>query len=202
MLSIYPIVEGHGEVASVPILLRRLAYEVFEEYGLNVLHPHRLQKGRMVAGRHLEKAVTLARLKLDQCDGDHAILIVRDADDDCPGQNAPVLLNWARHIAEPIPVSVVFAKSEYETWFLAAVHSLRGDRGIAQDAMAPPDPEAIRGAKEYLERRCMIPGATYSPTVDQPALTDRFSFEEARQACPSFDKLWRDLERLFQQGAS
>jgi len=47
----------------------------------------------------------------------------------------------------------------------------------------------------------MVPGATYSPTVDQPALTDRFSFEEARRACPSFDKLWRDLEGLFQQEA-
>ena len=156
----------------------------------------------MIAGRHLESAVTLARRKLDQRDGGRAILIVMDADDDCPGQNAPVLLDWVRPIVEPIPVSIVYAKAEYESWFLAAVHSLRGDRGIAQDAMAPPDPEAIRGAKEYLERRCMIPGATYSPTVDQPALTDRFSFEEARQACPSFDKLWRDLERLFQQGAS
>ena len=102
-------------------------------------------------------------------------------------------------VAGPIPVSVVIAKSEYETWFLASVNSLRGDCGIADDAIAPNRPEDIRGAKEYLERRCMIPGATYSPTVDQPALTDRFSFEETRQTCPSFDKLWRDLERLFQQ---
>ena len=47
----------------------------------------------------------------------------------------------------------------------------------------------------------MAAGATYSPTVDQPALTDRFSFEEARKSCPSFNKLWRDLERLFQQEA-
>ena len=151
---------------------------------------------------HLENAVTLARRKLDQCEGARAVLILRDADDDCPGREAPALLARAVPVASPIPASVVFAKSEYESWFLAAVHSLLDDRRIAEDATAPPEPEAIRGAKEYLERRCMIPGATYSPTVDQPALTDRFSFEEARQACPSFDKLWRDLERLFQQGAS
>ena len=200
MLSIYPIVEGHGEVAAVPILLRRFAHEVLATYEFNVLHPHRLPKGRMGVAPHLEKAVTLARLKLDQCDGAHAVLIVRDADDDCPGQGAPELLARAARVAAPIPVSVVFAKSEYETWFLAAVRSLRDDRRIASDATAPPNPEAIRGAKEYLEQRCMIPRATYSPTVDQPALTDRFSFEEARQACPSFDKLWRDLERLFRQG--
>ena len=154
----------------------------------------------MALAPHLENAVTLARRKLEQCEGGRAVLIILDADDDCPADTAPAMLTRVAHVAEPIPVSVVFAKSEYETWFLAAVRSLRGDRGIAEDATAPPDPEAIRGAKEYLERQCMIPRATYSPTVDQPALTDRFSFDEARQACPSFDKLWRDLERLFQQG--
>jgi hypothetical protein len=201
MLSVYPIVEGHGEVAAVPILLRRFAYEVFETYEFEVLTPHRLPKDRMNTASHLENAVTLARRKLDQCEGRHAILIVRDADDNCPGQDAPALLTRAERVAGPIPVGVVFAEREYESWFLAAVHSLQGQRGIADDATAPIDPESIRGAKEYLQRHCMVQGATYSPTVDQPALTNRFSFEEARQACRSFNKLWRDLERLFQQEA-
>ena len=201
MLSIYPIVEGHGEVAAVPVLLRRFAYEVFKIYEFEVLTPHRLPKDRMVIEARLENAVTLARRKLDQCEGRHAILIVRDADDDCPGRDAPALLTRAERVAEPIPVGVVFAKREYESWFLAAIHSLQGQRGITNDATAPIDPESIGGAKEYLERNCMVPGATYSPTIDQPALTQRFSFEEARQACPSFDKLWRDLDRLFQPEA-
>ena len=155
----------------------------------------------MDAEPDLENTVTLARRKLGQCDGERAILILRDADDDCPGQAAPVMLARATRVAGPIPVSVVFAKVEYESWFLAAMRSLRGDRGIAGDAEAPINPETIRGAKEYLQQSCMLPGATYSPTVDQPALTSRFSFEEARQACPSFDKLWRDLDHLFQQEA-
>ena len=201
MLSVYPIVEGHGEVISVPILLRRFAYEVFEAHGIDVLQPYRLPRGRMNIVPYLENAVTLARRKLEQCEGDRAILIILDADDDCPAEEAPMMLTRAAHIAEPIPVGVVFAKAEYESWFLAAVRSLRGKRGIAADASVPVDPEAIRGAKEYLQRQCMVAGATYSPTVDQPALTDMFSFEEARRACPSFDKLWRDLERLFQQEA-
>ena len=201
MLSIYPIVEGHGEVIAVPILLRRFAHEVFETYEFQVLQPFRLSKGKMTAGSHLENAATLARQKLEQFDGDHAILVIRDADDDCPGHDAPTLLEWVTPIVSPIPVSVVFAKAEYEAWFLAAVRSLCGYRGIADNATVPADPEAIRGAKEHLERHCMMLGATYSPTVDQPALTGRFSFDEAQQNCPSFDKLWRDLERLFQQGA-
>ena len=155
----------------------------------------------MSAEPYLENTVTLACRKLGQCEGDHAILILRDADEDCPGQAAPELLARAERVARPIPVSVVFAKCEYESWFLAALKSLRGDRGIVVDAEPPVNPESIRGAKEYLEQRCMLPGATYSPTVDQPALTGRFSFEEARRSCPSFDKLWRDLERLFKPEA-
>ena len=39
----------------------------------------------MTAGSHLENAATLARQKLEQFDGDHAILVIRDADDDCQG---------------------------------------------------------------------------------------------------------------------
>lgn len=201
MFSIYAIVEGHGEVGAVPELLRRFANEVFALYELNVLQPYRLPKGRMTAERYLESAVTLARLKLNQYDGRKAILVMLDADDDCPGRDAPALLDRAENVAGPIPVSVVFAKAEYESWFLAAVRSLRGYGRVANDATAPANPETIRGAKEHLQRHCMIPGATYRPTVDQPALTHKFSFEEARQACPSFDKLWRDLERLFQQEA-
>ncbi len=201
MLSIFPIVEGHGEVSAVPILLRRFAHEVFNAYEIDVLQPYRLPKGKMGLTPHLETTVTFARRKLEQREGDRAILIILDADDDCPAEEALRMLTRATQIAEPIPVSVVFAKAEYESWFLAAIHSLRGERGIANNAAAPIEPEAIRGAKEYLQGHCMVPEATYSPTIDQPALTQRFSFEEARQACPSFDKLWRDLERLFQQEA-
>lgn len=200
MLFVYPIVEGEGEVEAVPILLRRFAHEVFGKYAFRVLHAHRLRKGRMIAGNHLEKAVTLGRLKLGQCNGRGAVVVVADADDDCPARCAPALLKRARMSARTVPVSVVLAKAEYEAWFLGAVRSLRGHRRIMDDASPPPDAEAVRGAKQFLQRRCMIPGEHYSPTVDQPALTSRFDLQEARQACPSFDKLWRDLQELFCRG--
>lgn len=200
VLFIYPIVEGHGEVQAVPILLRRFAHEVFEEYALHVLSAYRLPKGRMAAAQHLENAVRLARWKLEQHDGRRAIVVIADADDDCPACCAPALLERARRVAQEIPVGVVFAKAEYEAWFLGAIRSLRGHGGVVDNASPPANVESIGGAKEFLQRHCMIPGKRYSPTVDQPSLTSRFDLEEARQACPSFDKLWRDLEALFRQG--
>jgi hypothetical protein len=93
-------------------------------------------------------------------------------------------------------VSVVLASREYESWFLAAIESLRGHRGIMGSAMVPEGVEEIRGAKERLQD-LMEEGCYYSETVDQPALSELFSFDEARTHSASFDKLWRDIEHIL-----
>jgi hypothetical protein len=80
------------------------------------------------------------------------------------------------------------ANREYEAWLLAGVESLRGVAGIRGDAGPHPDPEAPRDAKGELEQRMSI-GASYSPTVDQAALTAHLDLQNAYQRCRSFRKL-------------
>lgn len=80
--------------------------------------------------------------------------------------------------------------------FIATIDSLRGTRGISPDAGVPPDPESIRGAKEWLRERM---GGRYSPTADQTALTTRFDMALARRRSPSFDKLWRAVSALLRE---
>jgi hypothetical protein len=58
------------------------------------------------------------------------------------------------------------------------------------------NPESVGGCKEWLER-WLPPALKYSETVDQPALTSAFDMTLARRA-PSFDKLWREVEGIFQ----
>jgi hypothetical protein len=94
-----------------------------------------------------------------------------------------------------IPVSVVLAKREFEAWFLVAAESLRGQRGLPADLTGPPDPEAIRGAKEWLEAR-MPQGHSYDESSAQPALTAVFDMNIARRA-DSFDKCHREVVRLL-----
>ena len=60
---------------------------------------------------------------------------------------------------------------------------------------ADPDPERIRGAKEWLSDR-MPRGRPYNPTIDQPALTSVFDMQAARRA-DSFDKCYREIVRLL-----
>lgn len=196
MTAIYPIVEGHGEVKAFPQLLRRIAFELCQRYDVEVLSPHRLPRGRMVAqdARDLHRAVDLGLLKISQVGRFGVILLLLDADDDCPAELGPELLERLRR--PNAEVSVVVAKREYEAWFLASARSLRAHRHVLDTAIAPAEPEAIRGAKQYLERHILVPGAIYRETVDQPALTARLGLEEAR-AAPSFDKLCREMCRIL-----
>jgi len=135
--SIYPIVEGHGEVAAVPILLRRIAAELLQRQDVEVLRPHRLQRGRIVAAaQDLQKALQLARLKVAGADKG-IVLVLLDADDDCPADLAPALLEKIRQPG--FEASVVVAKREFEAWFLAAARSLRGHPRVLDIAEAPDD---------------------------------------------------------------
>lgn len=55
------------------------------------------------------------------------VSIVIDGDDDCPKELAPVLLERATRAAGGRwPVGVVLAKSEFESWFIAAAESIAG----------------------------------------------------------------------------
>jgi hypothetical protein len=121
-----------------------------------------------------------------------------DADDDCPAELGPRLLEWANHARSDIPVAVVLAKVEFEAWFLAAAASLGGRRGLCQPLMAPPDPERVRDAKGWLSRN-MAGSRHYSETLDQAALAAVFDLQAAR-AADSFDKCYREIRRLI--GAS
>ncbi len=188
---VVPIVEGHAEVESAGVLLRRLLGEQ-SRYDVGVAKPVRVGRYKVVRPGELERVIQLARRRREGCD---AILILLDADDDCPGRLGPDLLARATEVSHGIPVTVVLAKSELEAWFLGSLESLRGVRGVADIAVSPDMPEGIRGAKEHLEHQ-MTSGRTYVEVDDQPALAAQFDLQSARQRCPSFDKLVRDVESL------
>ncbi len=186
------IVEGHGEVASVPILIRRVAASRYPELAMVIQPPIRIPRNRIVRLGELERAVELTYRKIGR---QGAIFIILDSDDDCPAKLGPELLDRALQTRKDLPIAVVLAKCEFESWFLAAAESLRGQRGLKNDIDPPDSPEGIRGAKEWLDQQ-MVPGRTYRETRDQPALAALFDIEQARQT-NSFDKCYRDIMRLL-----
>lgn len=187
------IVEGHGDRRALPVLVRRIAQAVVPEAVLTIPEPIRIPKDRLLKEGELERAVHLAAGHVGEQGG---VLVLVDADDDCPAAVGPDLLGRARGARGDKLIGVVLAKREFEAWFLAGASSLGGQRGLPADLPAPPDPEAIQGAKEWLRKR-MEGSRTYSETVDQPALTAALDLSQARQASASFDKCWREIERLL-----
>ena len=125
-----------------------------------------------------------------------AVLIMFDGDGDCPAELAPRVHRWAKEAAGGVPCEVVLPHREYEAWFLAAIESLRGNRGIKSDAPPHPDPEAPRGAKAALEAR-MHASASYLATMHQPAFSARFSMAAAHARCRSFRKLTKSFGDLL-----
>ena len=192
MVRLASIVEGDGECEAIPVLVRRIALALDPGLVPLVQPVLRVPGSRLIKQGELERTVELAARKLG---GQGGILIVLDCDDGCPAEDAPTFLKRAIAARRDLAISVVLAKREYEAWFLAAAESLRGQRGLPTDLAGPPDPEAIRGAKEWLAER-MPPGRGYSETSDQPALTAIFDLTAARRV-DSFDKCYREITRLL-----
>lgn len=180
------VVEGHGEQEAARILVRRVALELALPQPEVVVW--RSKRHLIVRADELERSLTFLRNKLGMLG---RVLVLLDADDDCPAELGPALLERARK-ATDLRVGVVLANREYESWFLAAAASLQAVGVLRSDAAPPANPESVRGAKEWLEAA----GLDYSPTLHQASLTEKFSLAEARQT-DSFDKLVREVQALL-----
>ena len=189
-MKIQPIVEGYGDVAALPILLRRFVEEA-QVWPVQVGRPIRRPRHRLVEEVGVKQAVRLALVQ-PNCG---AVLILLDGNSDCPADLGPTVQSWATEAADGVPCSVILAHREYEAWFLAAIESLRGHRGVRIDADPHPIPENPRGAKEQLESR-MQPGTSYVETLDQPAFSAVFSMSVAYNGSRSFRKLADSFGKL------
>ena len=186
---IQPIVEGYGDVEAFRVLLRRLQ-NLTGAYAVKILRPIRAPRSQLVQRDAFARRLQLAS-RVPGCRG---IVVLLDADDDCPADLGPRLRAWADDIVGHIPCSVVLARREYESWFLGGIEALRGVRGLRPDAAYEGDPEAVRDAKGALGDRM---GGGYLPSVDQAALSDRFDLACAYRRCRSFRKLVADFGRLI-----
>jgi len=175
----------------VPVLLRRLAYEM-HQFNVDIKKPIRLPKQKLLKAGELERALDLA---VQKCEGPCGVLVLLDADEDCPRDIAELVLNRSSTARPNVNVHAVVAKTEYEAWFLGAVESLLPEnRGLPAN-FELQQAENVQGAKEKLAE---ILDIFYSETVDQPAFSSKFDLSQARANCPSFDKFWRAVQAFLE----
>jgi hypothetical protein len=185
------IVEGHGEAEGAPTLIRHIA-RFFSFHSSIKFEVRRVPKSQIIQPGVLERAVEALTRQIGR---NQPLLVLLDADDDCPKDLAEHLRARCQAEHADVRISIVLAKREYEAWFLAAARSLAGQRGLAEQLEPPIDPESVKGAKEWLTARMAV-DQSYSPTRHQSAYSDLISLSEARKA-RSFRKLEKELGRLL-----
>lgn len=199
MAVFVPIVEGHGEVRAVPLLLWRIARAAYGDgTSLQVNPPIRIKAGSFLNDdKYFHRYVSLASLKARQSHG--IVLILLDCEDGCPAELGPRLLAQARDVARDVVTWVCLAVREYETWFLVAARSLRGKDGLPDDLDPPADADRIRDAKGWLSKRM---AGRYDPIVHQEHFTAVFDLDLARRGSRSFERLFDFVAQEATPGSS
>lgn len=194
MFRIVSIIEGHGEVQALPILIQRTLSHIDPTFEYEIIRPPlRLPRGKIDKDDEFKRMVELASRKTQGCG---AVIILYDADDDCPATKGPLILEKAQQYRPDIVFKAILANKEFESWFVAAASSLAGQKGLSPDMHTPENPESIRDAKGWL-RSYLPPDKAYSSTLDQPAFTALFNMAEAEQNSDSFAKFMRDMRTLI-----
>lgn len=194
MPTIIPIVEGEGEVAALPELLYRILYQMHGRHDVlvgwgksGVVNA----KGRDTLENNLAKFLHHAQNKPDSA----AILILVDADNDCPVIKANELAYKGRQINAAIPIEVVYAHREYESWFLASWDTVKGSLGL-EDTLSPSNAvENVADPKQWITN-LMPQGQSYKPTKNQSLCSTAIDLDLAHQNSRSFRRLCHALELL------
>jgi hypothetical protein len=207
---VVPIVEGKGEVEAVPILIQRwLAFRRYQNVEVHVDGPVRAPGRGAITVPHNDQDELGIEYYIGHASRRRpdAILVVLDADEDCPATLGAELLARARRVVpDGFPISVVVANREYEAWFLAALASLKFRRAINRDESSPEirplparvDIEAIADCKKRVAE--WILGTRYKETTHQRSLTEILPFTPAViRRSRSFRKLLKDLDRLLKE---
>jgi hypothetical protein len=190
---IAPIVEGHGEVEALPALLHRIVRASGFQGILHVNPPIRVKSGSFLNDPDFfQRYIALASEKAAQEGGN--VLILLDCDDGCPAKLGPVLLRRAREVRSDVGMFVSLAHREFESWFIAAIKSLRGMRGLPNDLLPPPDPETIRNAKGWLGERMNV---AYDPVTHQIEFARKIDLSQAC-ASQSFNRFYHYVYGLLE----
>jgi hypothetical protein len=204
MPRIVSIVEGEGEQAAVPILIRRIG----ERLGVYHVEVHttvatkRNRFPRFASER--ERAMATARLHAGETG---AILVMLDSDGEPPCVDSrhrlspcvlgEDLLREIEPLAAGLPVAVVMAEREFEAWLVAAAPSLIGPRGLNAGVAVSATPDSLRDPKGWLSLNMADPDRNYGPTADQARFTERFDIDMARDNSGSFRRCYEEIERLI-----
>lgn len=197
LIRFVAIVEGEGEVAAINNLIARVIGEYSPELQVAFANPIQKSKTQLIPKKGLlnetewEDAITLASQRV----GDRgAILILLDADYECPKEMGPKISELVTRIRPERQIGIVLANTEYESWFVAAIESLSGKHGLKEYLKFQ---DASKNAGKSWIKNQMLKDEKYQETRNQLKMTREFDMQLARSRSDSFDKFYREVTRLI-----
>jgi hypothetical protein len=205
---IVPLVEGHTEVGCIERLLHRVWNELLTPTTrLQVLPASRGKRDALINPENtdfpqkIEEAYAkLARQLHRDPSSRGLLLLLLDAEGDCPAELAPTLLQAATTVRSDAPIACVLAKRMVENWIVAGASTLAGVNGLP-DPIPPRDQLEERSGVAWLEVqiRSTNRARKYKKTADAEPFVRKRNLQECRDNSPSFDKLCRELEARISQ---
>lgn len=192
MRRILPVVEGDGDLAAVPELVRRVLQDR-GQHDVQICRAHKRGELPKVLGRFDDYFQTAALEKAP-------ILWVLDYDCatcDDPARDLKLLKRRAKAIAPDAAVEFVFMVKEFETLFLADHETVRRVfSDIPSGFLFPPNPELVRDAKGFLSQ-ARPKGSAYKPTQHQMRLAAQLDLSRLRTRSASFRNFEAAVHRLL-----
>jgi hypothetical protein len=208
-LYLVPIVEGQTEVGCIERLLQRVWTELLvAPVRLQVLPASRGKRDALINPYHpdftakIEEAYAklARRLRHDSSgQGRGMLLLLLDAEKDCPAELASRLLEAAIRIRSDASIACVMPKRMLENWIVAGASTLAGINGLP-DPLPPRDKFEDRSGAGWLEAqlRSKSKARKYKKPDDAEVFVRAMDLQECRGNAPSFDKLCRELEARLQ----
>lgn len=180
------IVEGDGEAGipkrqegAIPLLLRRLVHGKFKRYTATFKPYNAHGRGNLTDHDKFVKILDRALREQNL----EAILVLLDAENDCPKNLALALANWVRQRNPHVPAAIVIANRCYEAWLLA---------GHCWDSQ--PEVKTPGTAKKEIVKK--MGRASYRETIDQPGLTAQMTIWKTYRYCRSFRRLVNAVRQI------
>lgn len=172
-VAVAPIVEGHGDVDAVGVLLRYMLP------GCRVATPVRLPKSKMQIESELQKMAAIARSNI-RTGEEGLLLLILDADSDCPAELGPKLLRTLTGRFSDVKCYVAVVKREFESW-------------IAGGVLGVADPEQAGDPKGLVKT---ANNGVYRESVDQARFASRIDHDLLKQRSASFRRFSEYLSRF------
>jgi hypothetical protein len=201
---IAPIVEGHTETVCLERLLQRVWRDLLgNSERLQILPAARGHRDSLVHSNGIQLARLAGQLagalgvrSRKDASARTLLLILLDAEQDCPATLAPRLLGVARNaVPTDLAISCVLAKRMLENWIVAGASSLEGINGLPKPLPSRDRFEDCSGVKWLKDQlRKQSPNRSYRKATDAKEFIRHIDLSECRANAPSFDKLCRILE--------